>query len=178
MSDLCQSLEAEHRTIERVLDALEREAKKVTGGAAVDKEFFTKAITFVREFADGLHHQKEESVLFPRMAEAGVPKDGGPIGVMLYEHDEGRHFVRGMSESLEAAASGDAQAREALVRSAFGYAALLRAHIMKEDQVLFPMADHVFNERQKGSIREAFVEAEAVDPRRDDAHRKWAGGLT
>jgi hemerythrin-like domain-containing protein len=177
MSDLCESLEAEHRMIELVLDALERETRKVVSGAGVDREFFTKAIIFVREFADGLHHQKEESILFPHMAEAGVPREGGPIGVMLYEHDEGRHCVRQMSQALDQAAAGDAQARRALSEAALDYVALLRAHIMKEDQVLFPMADRVFDERQKGTVRAGFSEAEAADPRRDEAHRTWAQGL-
>jgi hemerythrin-like domain-containing protein len=178
MSDLCQSLEAEHRVIERVLGALERETKKAAGGAPVDKEFFTQAITFVREFADGLHHQKEESVLFPTLTEAGLPRDGGPVGVMLYEHDEGRKLIRQMSQSLEAAAAGDAQARQTLLRSAGNYVALLRGHIIKEDQVLFPMSDQILSDAQKGTVRKAFAEAEAAHRQRDAAHRAWAQGLT
>jgi hemerythrin-like domain-containing protein len=177
MSDLCQSLEQEHRVIERVLGAVEREARKVEGGAPVDKEFFRKAISFVREFADGLHHQKEESILFPQMAEAGVPREGGPIGVMLYEHDEGRSCIRQMSESLDAASAGDAGARQVLTRMSLNYVALLRAHIMKEDQVLFPMADQVLDGQKKQSIRSDFAKAEAVEQRRDETHRMWAENL-
>jgi hypothetical protein len=56
---------------------------------------------FFRNFADRCHHSKEEDELFPKMVEHGIPKEGGPIGVMLMEHDQGRAFVRGMSEAAE-----------------------------------------------------------------------------
>ncbi|MEW5701822.1 MAG: hemerythrin domain-containing protein [Candidatus Zixiibacteriota bacterium] len=177
MSVLCQSLEAEHRVIERVLDALERAADSVTSGGAVDGDFFRRAIAFIREFADGIHHQKEESILFPRMEAAGVPREGGPIGVMLYEHDLGRGHVRAISESLDAAVRGDAGARQALTDAAHEYVALLRAHIHKEDAILFPMADRVMGESQQQVIRTQFAEAETSREAVTSLHRAWAEGL-
>lgn len=174
MTKLCSSLEAEHRIIEKVLTALERESVRIEAGGAIDRSFFEKALAFIREFADGLHHQKEEQALFPKMVAAGVPKEGGPVGVMLADHEEGRGFVRAMAASLEAAAAGDAKARTRLLTAARGYVDLLRAHIVKEDHVLFPMADQVFNATQQNEIRDLFAAAEQVDPARDQAHRAWA----
>jgi len=150
----------------------------VESGAAVRGDFFADSIAFVREFADGVHHKKEEGILFPRMATAGVPNEGGPIGVMLHEHDEGRGHIRAMDAALAKAAEGDPQACQTLIRETRGYVALLRAHIMKENTILFPMADRVFGESQKAAVQAAFAEAEANDVEVTEKRRRWAQSLT
>ena len=176
--EVCESLVAEHDIILHVLDSLETEAAQVESGTPVRGEFFTDAIAFVREFADGVHHKKEEGILFPRMAAACVPNEGGPIGVMLYEHDEGRGHIRAMDGALAKAAEGDAQACRTLIRETRGYVALLRAHIMKENMILFPMADRVFDEPGKAAILTAFADAEATDAEVTAKRRRWAEGLS
>ncbi len=177
MMEVCESLVAEHDIILRVLDSLEKEAAEVDSGAAVRGDFFADSVAFVREFADGVHHKKEEGILFPRMATAGVPNEGGPIGVMLYEHDEGRAHIRVMDGVLAKAADGDGEERRTLIRETRGYVALLRAHIMKENMILFPMADRVFDQPGKTAILAAFAEAEAADAEVTAKRRRWAEGL-
>jgi hemerythrin-like domain-containing protein len=178
MPELCESLVAEHDVILRVLEALEKEAARVDLGALVRRDFFADAIAFVREFADGVHHRKEEGILFPRMAEAGIPNEGGPIGVMLHEHDQGRAHIRAMDQALAAAADGDGVARRTLIHETRGYVALLRAHIMKENMILFPMADRVFDQSQKAAVQAGFAEAEANDVEVTEKRRCWAQSLT
>jgi hypothetical protein len=68
----------EHRVIERVLGALEEAASRLERGVEVDASFFLEATDFIRGFADGCHHQKEEGVLFKAMTAAGMPQDQGP----------------------------------------------------------------------------------------------------
>ncbi|MGD0266766.1 MAG: hemerythrin domain-containing protein, partial [Candidatus Methylomirabilota bacterium] len=38
------------------------------------------------------HHGKEENLLFKTMVDRGFPRQGGPIAVMLHEHETGRSF--------------------------------------------------------------------------------------
>ena len=76
--ELCESLRAEHEVILHVLDSVEEAAARVEAGGGVEQAFFGHAIAFVREFADGVHHQKEEKILFPRMVEAGAPERADP----------------------------------------------------------------------------------------------------
>jgi hemerythrin-like domain-containing protein len=149
-------LSAEHRVIERVLASLEQAAQRVDRGEAVRPGFFSDAADFVKGFADGCHHRKEEGVLFPAMEAAGIPRNGGPIGVMLTEHEEGRAFTSGMRSAAQRLEDGDATARPDLVRNALAYVELLRQHILKEDSVLFPMADHVIPAHQQGAVSAAF----------------------
>ena len=177
MAGLCDSLVQEHDIIERVLDALEKEARTVAAGAAVDRTFFATAISFVRQFADGLHHQKEEQILFPALCDAGIPKDGGPVGVMLYEHDEGRGHIRAMDSSLDAASSGDDSARRQLVQESLAFVELLRAHIQKENMILFPMAERALDPRQQETVRAEFESAEYEAQEQTKLHREWAANL-
>lgn len=138
-----EMLMEEHRVIERVIEALERAVQRLRDGEAVEPEFFLHAADFIRNFADGCHHAKEEGVLFKAMEAAGMPSEGGPIGVMLVEHDQGREHTRGMVSAAERLQQGDGAAVGQLITDAAGYAALLRQHIQKEDQILYPMADQV-----------------------------------
>ena len=102
-----------------------------------------QALDFIRHFADGCHHLKEEKVLFPAMEEHGIPRDGGPIGMMLTEHEEGRGYVRTMMAALTLAEARNEAAKDTLLKNARAYLRLLQEHIQKEDEILFRIADDV-----------------------------------
>src|SRR5512140_639146 len=130
----------EHRTIERVVDAMETAAAHLARGTAVRPAFFGEAAGFFADFADGVHHAKEEGVLFGAIARSGMPADEGPIPVMLDEHVEARTRTRLLRNAAKRLEEGDAAAAALVVSAAHSYAALIREHIAKEDEVLFPMA--------------------------------------
>jgi hemerythrin-like domain-containing protein len=153
-------LSQEHRVIEQVLDCLEQMADRCDAQGTLNAQDATNAIAFFRAFADQCHHGKEEAHLFPALEAKGFPRDGGPTGVMLYEHDQGRAFVRGMSDAAETAAQGDSAAQARFVENARGYLALLRQHIEKEDHCLFTMANRAFSEADQRELLEAFAQVE------------------
>src|SRR3970282_658833 len=78
-------LREEHEVILRALTVLERVGRDLAAGKSVAQETNAWLASFFRPFADRCHHAKEEAHLFPAMAEHGIPKEGGPIGVMLQE---------------------------------------------------------------------------------------------
>jgi hemerythrin-like domain-containing protein len=153
-------LSEEHRVIERVLNVSESGANLLDSGGAVRPEFFLSATDFIRGFADGCHHQKEEGVLFKYMEKQGLPVQGGPVGVMLAEHELGRQFTRALRSAAEEMIAGDPQAKDKAIQSARGYVALLRQHIYKEDNILFPMADQVIPPEQYDLVWEGFEHVE------------------
>jgi hemerythrin-like domain-containing protein len=146
-----ETLRDEHRVILRALDLLERAA-----GRAVPDDWWTAALGWVGAFADRNHHAKEEAALFPAMAKAGVPSDEGPVAVMLEEHAEGRRLVATMRTG-----TGDARAR-----ACHDYVALLRAHIDKENEIVFPLADAVLDAQAQAGLRREF---EAVETEQEAA---------
>ncbi|NOY58855.1 MAG: hypothetical protein GXO75_07960, partial [Calditrichaeota bacterium] len=118
-------LVAEHDVIERMLKVLTEAANRLQKGQVVAPDIFVKAADFIQNFADRCHHAKEEDVLFKLMGERGVPTQGGPIAVMLIEHDQGRGYRRGLADAAERLKDGDASAAEAVIENARNYSALL-----------------------------------------------------
>ena len=161
-------LSDEHRVIEQVLACLEAIVRQAKSAGRLDGPSAQDAVAFFRNFADRCHHGKEEAHLFPALEAKGFPREGGPTGVMLDEHERGRAHVRGMDENIEAAAPGDAAALERFAGHAEGYLVLLREHIHKEDHILFQLADRAFSADDQQRLLAAFqkVEAEEVAPAR------------
>jgi hemerythrin-like domain-containing protein len=154
------TLMEEHRVIERVLTSLEQAARRLERGEQVRPGFFIDAADFIKGFADGCHHKKEEGVLFVAMVDAGLPRQVGPIAVMLSEHEQGRVYTHGMREAALRLQAGDASARGEVVQNALGYVALLRQHIEKENGVLFPMANEMIPVARQDAVYEGFEHVE------------------
>jgi len=153
-------LKQEHRLIERMLRVVETVATRLEGSQKVNPSDIERIIDFIRNFADKCHHGKEEDLYFVRIHQRGVPKEGGPIGVMLMEHDQGRGFVRQMAEHLEDYRRGVTTGATAIAEGAWGYVNLLREHIQKEDHILYPMGDRVLSSEDQQELLTRFQEVE------------------
>jgi len=155
MSKATADLMNEHEAILSAIQTLERMMAVMEKSTSVDTEDIHDFIGFLKEFADKCHHGKEEGLLFPAMIGAGVPDRGGPIGVMLADHTEGRKLIRDMEDSITTNVDW-----EKLARAAGEYSHLLRNHIQKENNVLFPMAEKVLTGSQLDTLYEGFEEHE------------------
>lgn len=151
----------EHRIIMKVLECLQKIVTEAEENLKLDEESANAAIDFFRNFADGCHHSKEEERLFVVVEEHGIPREGGPIGVMLMEHDDGRRFITEMARVVDNAAQSDRDAIQKFAENACDLMALLRLHIDKEDQVLFPMAGQVLNDEIAEALLADFKKIES-----------------
>ena len=153
-------LSDEHRVIERVLAVVEKLATAPVEGSL---DSWKKALDFFSHFADQCHHFKEEQVLFPAIEGRGIPRDGGPIGMMLMEHEEGRAYVRAMLSAIPLVEAKNQVAKEILVDKAKAYLRLLKDHIQKEDEILFRIADDVISPDEQKQLLRSFEEHEAKE---------------
>lgn len=165
-SSAIQSLDCEHRVIERVLDALDRFA---ANPIQVPVPVWARAMDFLSHFADGLHHAKEEEVLFPTLQSLGLPLDSGPVACMLHDHAAGRELRRAMAAALPMLGA-DPEAARTLAERTREYVQLMRFHIKKEDSVLFPLADSMFDEGTKHQVSRRFAEVAEKRVCREDVN--------
>jgi hemerythrin-like domain-containing protein len=172
-------LSNEHRVIEIMLSVLENLADKTIAEKKLERQTAEEVIDFIRNFADRCHHGKEENHLFVALVDKGIPKEGGPVGQMLLEHDQGREYVRGMANNIDAAEKGNEKSIREFVGNAFGYVELLRSHIHKEDNILFPMAERFLDENDKTNLLGKFekVESEHMGYGIHDKYMKIAENL-
>jgi hemerythrin-like domain-containing protein len=170
----------EHVSIHTMLRILERICSKLDAMEHVPQKHLEQALEFIRVFADQCHHGKEEEFLFPALEQIGIPREGGPIGVMLAEHAMGRQFVNELGGAIERYGSGDRSAIPSIVSSARHYIELLDAHIGKENDVLFPMAEAHLPERHKLELLTAFhrVDEERIGKARHEHIKNILTSLT
>ncbi|HXI02820.1 MAG TPA: hemerythrin domain-containing protein [Candidatus Saccharimonadales bacterium] len=166
-----QTLRHEHEAILKMLDAAEEVSRRLRERQAVEPDVLDGLLEFFREFADRCHHGKEEEALFPLLEERGVPRTGGPIGVMLQEHDQGRALIAEMVEAASAYRRSEADAGARWAGAAAGYAQLLRGHIEKENNILFVMAERLLSPNEQKSLADRF-EAIERDKMGEGTHQR------
>lgn len=176
MTTATQNLENDHVQILRLIEVMER----VTESANPNAEHLELIVKIICEFADGLHHAKEEQLLFPLMVQKGFSNETGPVAVMLHDHMEGRNFVKGMMENISQFKQGETASLKAVYNNMYGYADLLKNHIAKENNVLFRMADKVFTPAEQESLLLDFtkVENKQGNGRSKDDYISMIDGLT
>jgi len=172
-------LTEEHRIIEQVLECLGVIVERSESDRKLDGQSAREAVSFFRHFADRCHHAKEEDHLFPAMEAKGFSREGGPTGVMIYEHQQARDHVRKMDESIEAASQGDPAEVQKFTQHAQAYSNLLRNHIEKEDHCLYTMANQAFTDEDQQELLLAFekVEAEEIGAGIHERYVSIANGL-
>jgi hemerythrin-like domain-containing protein len=158
----------EHKYILRMLKVVRKACYAVLRGADVNYEDFYLIIDFIKNYADGHHHNKEEIMLFNRMVD-----NLGALGEktikygMLVEHDLGRLYIKNLNEALEKVKNGDEEAKLDVIANAISYTELLQRHIDKEDNVIYKFAQREL----KSDVLE-LVNMECVDYEKNNTHVK------
>jgi hemerythrin-like domain-containing protein len=162
--DITEALVNEHRLILRMLTLLEQRARLTRSGEFNDYRFYLEGVDFIRNFADRFHHAKEEEILFEALIQNGMPREHSPVAAMLMEHEHGRAFVRALEEAARAAIAGLPSQDGLIAENALAYTELLREHIAKENDILYPLAERVIPEERRDAILAGYVAAEARTP--------------
>ena len=157
-----EELKAEHQAVLMAIRILDQIISKLKVGQALELRHLDQILEFFQVFVDKCHHGKEETVLFPALEEAGIQGEGGPIGVMLYEHERGRSFVQGLQIGVEDYRVGKVDALAEIIENARNYGRLLVAHIEKENNVLYVMAERVLSADKMAEMTKSFLRIEEL----------------
>ncbi len=148
-------LVAEHEMIERAMAVLKSNLDKIDEAVKTPLQM-QRAIDFLLEFGDKVHNTKEEKFLFPLMGQKGMPVEGGPIGVMLMEHDAERNLLQRMMGDLPNLAEATTSARHKFAAEGFEYLTIRAEHIWKENDVLYAMGRKVFSDEDNIFLLNSF----------------------
>lgn len=172
-------LTEEHKAVKLMLQILEEISKRLKAKEKIDPLDLNQLIEFIKVFVDGCHHTKEEKLLFPALEKAGVPKEGGPIEMMLLEHAEERVYVKDLIEGIKKYEQGDEKAPTLIVRNIGNINNLLLPHIDKEDNILYKIADmHLTKPDQRKLLMEfEVVENNKVGPGKHEEFREMIDRL-
>lgn len=140
----------EHRTILQVLDEVERERTRLEGEGSLREAFWRDLLHFCDEFDHNLHHQKEEQLLFPALEAAGLSPTSGPTAVLRDEHRRSAFWRQRLEQALVA------RDRLRVGAAAASYVDLVRLHVLKENQILFPLARHLLTTEQLERLHREF----------------------
>jgi len=135
-----QSFVEEHEELLQVLD-------QAVG--IYNRDAYAKADELIEEELHK-HFRYEEDILFPLLGKY-IGTGAGPIAVMLAEHKTIRSLHEAFHHQLNEMIQGLVEESEA-VQAFNPLEEMLRTHITKEDNVLFPMASRVMSEDDKNEV--------------------------
>lgn len=144
---------AEHENIRRMLRVVREISYRVLTNGDFSLEDFVPVTEFIKNYADKLHHGKEEDILFEAMnSEIQKLAKSGAITGMYIEHDQGRLFIANLLKGIEAFKSGDDRARLDIIANAIAYTDLLDRHIEKENTALYRFAQNMLSQETKEKV--------------------------
>lgn len=152
----------EHANILRMLNLLEIHSIKFMNDKNTDTRFYDDFIDFTRNYADDHHHGKEELILFQYMVDKL-----GPTAIklvtngMLVEHDLGRFYIKTLETSLlEYRENPTDELRLNILMAAMAYANLLKRHVDKENDLVYPFAARMLAESDMAEVELQSIEYE------------------
>ena len=134
-------LRSEHAGVHRMLDIMDSMGGRTAGGEPLDPNDLSQSLEFLRVFVDKCHHTKEEELLFPAIRAARITSAEDTIVTLLADHVLGRAAVTRIASAAQRHAEGDESANEELADAIAAYTELLRAHIRREEDDCFDLAD-------------------------------------
>ena len=127
------SLYRDHRTILRVLEALEHFADAIERGGGDQREELARFNTFFRDYVGLNHHDKEESVLMPVLEAHGFHWSDGVLERFREEHEHENYLLRSLQQAAERSSPWSGYERRSLVELLRQIVAFAKNHIKHEN---------------------------------------------
>ena len=144
-----KTLVDEHVLIKRWLALIPVVLKDLDLEKEEDRQLILQGVDFIRSYADRFHHAKEEDILFEYF-----DKNLDILQVMVQDHITGRSHVKAVVEGIEQKNKAE------VVEHLTSYRNLLRQHIKKEDEILFPWMEKNLSISQIGELFSKFQETD------------------
>ena len=149
----------EHRLIERMVELMKRELRRIKEKDEVDTAFIDDAIDFIRTYADLCHHGKEEGILFRDLAKKQLsPEYKKTMDELIQEHVLARKMVGRLVSAKESFARGESTALKDIEDRLQQLSDFYPAHIEKEDKHFFIPCMGYFTEQEQDNMLQEFCD--------------------
>ena len=135
----------EHVLIKRWVALIPEVINNLDVDSEEGRQLLLDGVDFIRSYADKYHHAKEEEILFKYFDE-----DLDILKAMHEDHERGRSHVRAILEALER------KDKATIAEHLNAYRELLKEHIKKEDEILYPWMDRNLSDSQIGELFSKF----------------------
>lgn len=152
-----ESLRKDHVLIEKMVNALKIVSSLLNEGKQIPESILNQAIDFSINFTNTCHHGKEEESLFPTLERNGMPREGGPIARMIYEHEITKKIADSIVISSKKYISSNDPTE--LIKNINEYIQHVSLHISKENLRLFVMADMILK-GQESTVNKDLIKIE------------------
>jgi hemerythrin-like domain-containing protein len=134
-----ESLIREHQVIGRLADALEAYGLQTKQGRPPDAADLGRFAAAFSDFAERIHHEKEENILLPALARHGVHWDDGALAAVRRDHRQESYLIDVLRQAGERAGSWNHEDRRHIAASAQALVDFQRQHHALEGAELLPL---------------------------------------
>lgn len=159
--EMLMKLTQEHVHILQGINCLETARDALEKNKYPPVDFFETAVLFFTEYADRLHHYKEEYLLFNFLASKKGSSIDLEMGSLRYQHELNRQCIKKMKNSLKGYENNSEIAVTTLLENIVAYISILKRHIYREERLFFPMVETELSENEKTRLKKQFDEEEA-----------------
>ena len=149
-------LMVEHRLIERMIALMKKQSIRIKEEERVDPGFIDTAVDFIRNYADRLHHGKEEGILFRELENKNLSEEHELLmAELVKEHEWGRKTTRRLVEANMKYKNGDKKSISTVLDCLNELIDFYPRHIQKEDKNFFmPIMEYLSIEEQESMLEE------------------------
>ncbi len=152
---LTKDLRKDQETVLRFLNVLgEGSVALAAGNRYARPDFFLSAVAFIREYIEGKFFQREE-VLLKALEDNGFPPDSGPLGTTRDEQRKSLQSAELLLKAAQAWQAGEGGARIEVGWAASEYTSLLRRHLDRLKNLIFPLLEQNLSPEEEQQALEA-----------------------
>lgn len=148
----------EHRSIAAILHGMDYLVSKMRAGRGkVDSRVFRAMIYYLDTFSERVHHPKEDRYLFSAMRGRGTEAQR-VIADLEREHALGGDALRRLEQCLVRYEEGGEREFPAFAQAVDKFVQDYHAHMRKEEDIAFPLAERLLDAADWSAIDRAFEE--------------------
>jgi len=153
-------LSFEHELIGQFLEHLDLALRRLMDGHRLPREFFDKVVVFARGYVGEYHHLKEEHQMFAMLADRSDPEIQQSLDALRRQHDRGRDYIDWVEADLDGYEAGDPAKTARIIENLGSYLSMLTAHIVREEEMFFPLVEETLCREEKRALLRIFKESE------------------